>query len=113
MSKTLVANGPKKFTSGDLTLFEIRVLGVFVAAFLDIATALGVEADAVRNLIVQEIFENEHSSEPLLDDGDRLFEASWTDPNGSVHTRYAGLFSNAWTEVFDTVEDINVSALRL
>ncbi|NKL94194.1 hypothetical protein [Rhizobium leguminosarum] len=112
MSKAPIASGPTKFTSGNLTLFEVRVLGIFVSSFLDLATALGVEADAVKNLIAQEILDKENFPEAASGDDDRLFEATWTDPSGKKHIRYTALISKEWTPAFEAVEDLSTSALR-
>ncbi|NEI53233.1 hypothetical protein GR217_37235 [Rhizobium leguminosarum] len=78
-----------KFTSGNLTLFEVRVLGAFVGSYFDLATALGVEADVIKNLAVQEILDKEEFPKAASGDEDRLFQAIWTDQSGRRYLRYA------------------------
>ncbi|WP_312356881.1 hypothetical protein [Agrobacterium sp.] len=112
MSKVPIASGPIKISSGNFTLFEVRVLGVFVSSFLDLATALGVEADAIKNFVAQEVLDKDEFPERVSGDEDRLFQATWTDQSGKKHVRYAALISNEWTEAFDSIEDLSASALR-
>lgn len=113
MSKVLIPSGPKKFTSGDLTLFEVRVLGAFVSSFLDLATALGVEADAIKNLNAEEVFDRDEFPEAASREEDRLFRATWIDQTGKPHVRYAALISKEWLPAFESIDDLNASALRI
>jgi len=107
MTKTLKHTGPTKISTGDLTFFEVRVLGVFIGAFSSAEQALGAEAEAIMDMLVEEIFENNSQNAQMVD---KFFRATC---NGKV--RYAALTSEGhWTDVFDSVDELiaSLSAFR-
>jgi hypothetical protein len=103
MSTNVIATGPKKITSGNLTYFEVRVLGVLIGTFAELATSLGVEIDAITNVVVEEIFDAE-ANESADAERERVFKATW---NG--HERYAALTPAGWTPAFDSEDDLRKS----
>ncbi|MBY5477910.1 hypothetical protein HFO84_11250 [Rhizobium leguminosarum] len=107
MTALALGTWPIKITYENLTFYEVRILGVFVGAFCDLAISLGVQADALMEITAEELFEGEQTSAEQHDEAkDRIFKATWRQNATTTHTRYAAWSDGKWTEVFELEEDL-------